>query len=68
MRRVEQLIDIARKLSQNTRYDENAGVPQDVFVQYLNNAQDSLVMEIQNLKTKYFFKTQIVDVVAGQEY
>ena len=67
MKRVEQIIDIARKLSQNTRYDSQSGVPQDVFVQYLNNAQDSLVMEVQNLKTKFFKKLLIVPVVAGQE-
>lgn len=67
MKRVEQLIDIARKLSQNTRYDSQSGVPQDVFVQYLNNAQDSLMMEVQNLKTKYFKKLVIVPVVAKQE-
>lgn len=67
MRRVELLIDTARKLSQNTRYDETAGVTQDIFVQFLNNAQDSLVMEIQNLKTKYFKKTDTVPIVPNQE-
>ena len=67
MRRVELLIDMARKLSQNTRYDSTSGVPQDVFVQFLNNAQDSLIMEVQNLKTKYFKKQSIVSVVNGQE-
>lgn len=67
MRRVELLIDTARKLSQNTRYDETSGVPQDIFVQFLNNAQDSLIMEVENLKTKYFKKQTVVDVVANQE-
>lgn len=67
MRRVELLIDTARKLSQNTRYDETSGVTQDIFVQFLNNAQDSLIMEVQNLKTKYFKKQVVVDVVANQE-
>lgn len=67
MRRVEQLIDIVRKLSQNTRYDETSGVPQDVFVQYLNNAQDSLIMEVQNVKTKYFKKQVVYDVVPNKE-
>jgi len=67
MRRVELLIDIARKLSQNTRYDSSSGVPQDIFVQFFNNAQDTLTMEVQNLKTKYFKEELIVNVVAGQE-
>ena len=67
MRRVEPLIDMIRKQSQNTRYDATSGVPQDVFVQFLNNAQDSLIMEVQNLKTKYFKKQTVLDVVPSQE-
>lgn len=67
MKRVELLIDMARKLSQNTRYDSTSGVPQDVFVQFLNNAQDSLAMEVANLKTKYFKKQTVVSVVPYQE-
>lgn len=67
MRRVELLIEMARKLSQNTRYDSTSGLPQEVFVQFLNNAQDSLVMEVENLKTKYFKKQVVVDVVPNQE-
>ncbi len=67
MRRVEEIIDMARKLSQNTSYSQSNGVPQDVFVQYLNNAQDALTMEVTNLKTKYFKKQTIVDVVPNQE-
>lgn len=67
MKRVELLIDMARKQSGNTRYDSTTGVPQDVFVQMLNNAQDSLIMEVTNLKEKYFKKQLIVDVVPNQE-
>lgn len=66
MKRVELLIDMARKLSKNTRYDSDSGVPQDVFVQYFNNAQDSLLKEVVNLKTKYLLKQLDVDVVPGQ--
>lgn len=67
MRTTEQLIIMARKLSRNERYDSNSGVPQDVFVQYLNNAQDTLIKEITNLKTKFFKKQLVIDVVANQE-
>lgn len=67
MKRVENLIEMARKLSMNTRYDADSGVPQDVFVQYFNNAQDALIKEVMNLKTKYFKKTVIVPIVSGQE-
>lgn len=67
MRNTEQIIQMARKLSRNERYDSTSGVPQDVFVQYLNNAQDTLIKEITNLKTKFFKKQLVVDVVANQE-
>jgi hypothetical protein len=67
MRRVEQLIDMARKLSGNTSYDANSGVPQDVFVQYFNNAQDSLMKEVVNLKTKFLLKQVTVPIVNNQE-
>lgn len=67
MKRVEQIIDMARKLSRNQRYDSNSGVQQDVFVQYLNNAQDALIKEISNLKCKFFKKQIVVDIVPNQE-
>lgn len=67
MRRLEQLITTARQLSGNTSYDTNSGVPQDVFVQFFNNAQDSLMKEVVNLKTKFLLKQEFVDVVSGQE-
>lgn len=67
MRRLEQLITIARQLSGNTSFDSNSGVPQEVFTQYANNAQDSLMKEVVNLKTKFLLKQKFVDVVANQE-
>lgn len=66
MKRVELLIDMARKQSGNSRYDSTSGVPQDVFVQYLNNAQDSLIMNVINSNGKYFKKEFIQDVVNSQ--
>lgn len=67
MKRLEQLIDMARQLSGNTSYDANSGVLQKVFVQYFNNAQDSLMKNVVNLKTKYFKTTLLVPVVSAQE-
>lgn len=68
MKRLEQLIDMARNLSGNTRYDDDSGVPQKVFVQYFNNAQDSLIKEVVNLKTKFLLKTSdVIPIVSGQE-
>lgn len=66
MQRLEQLITMARKLSGNSRYDDDSGVPQDVFVQHFNDAQDALTKNVVNLKTKFFKKTLEVPVVPGQ--
>jgi hypothetical protein len=68
MRRVEQLIDIARKQSGNARFDADSGVPQSVFVQYLKNAQDSLVREANNAKSKLFMTQVVQSVVSRQEF
>ena len=67
MKRLEQMIDMARKLSGNTSYGPGSGITQDVFVQYFNNAQDSLSKEVINLKTKFLKKFVNVPVVSGQE-
>ncbi len=68
MKRLEQLITIARELSGNTRYDTDSGVSQNVFVQYFNTAQDSLLKQVVNLKSKYLLKTSdAISVVSGQE-
>jgi len=67
MRYLELLIDRSRELSQNTRYDANSGVSQRVFTQFFQNAQDFIVREIINSKSKYFILPVVVPVVSGQE-
>lgn len=67
MRRLELLIDVARELTQNTRYNATSGISQGLFVEYFNNASQSLSREITNAKSKWFLKEKIVDIVSGQE-
>lgn len=67
MRYLEQLIERARELSQNTRYDANSGVSQKMFVQYFQNAQDFLCREVITQKSKYLLKKTVVPVVNAQE-
>jgi len=67
LERVERLIDEARVLSQNQKYDADSGLSQDVFVRYFKNAQDAIVREIVNTKSKYLLKEKIYDTVANQE-
>lgn len=67
MRYLEQLIERARELSQNTRYDANSGVSQKMFVQYFQNAQDFICREVVTQKSKYLLKKTTVPVVSNQE-
>lgn len=67
MRRLEILIDLAREFTQNTRYNETSGISQKVFVEYFNNASNSLNREITNAKSKWFLKEKLMDIVSGQE-
>lgn len=67
MRYLEQLIDRARELSQNTRYDANSGISQKTFVQFFQNAQDFVMREVVNSKSKYFLHPLIVPIVGGQQ-
>lgn len=67
MKRLELLIELARAQSQNVRFDSDSGIPQKIFVQYFQNAQDSLLKEVMNAKTKFWLKEKIYNVVSGQE-
>ncbi len=66
MKTVEQLIEASREETGNTRYDSNSGLSQKLFVRKLQNAQNSLVISINNAHAKYFKKSTIVPVVNGQ--
>lgn len=67
MRRLELLIEEARVLSSNTIYDSDSGVLQNTFVRYFKNAQDAIVKEAVNLKSKQFLKEKLISSVNAQE-
>jgi hypothetical protein len=67
MERLELMIDEARTLSQNEKYDADSGVSQQVFVRYFKNAQDAIVREIVNTKSKFLLKDILYTSVNGQE-
>lgn len=67
MRYLEQLIDEARSLSGNQRYDADSGVSQRTFRQFFQNAQDFIVREVVLSKCKYFQESESVTVVPSQE-
>lgn len=67
MRRLELLIEEARDLSQNSKYDADSGISQNVFVRFFKNAQDVIVREIINSKSKYLLNEKIYSTVGSQE-
>src|SRR5574343_271839 len=67
MRWLELLIEEARALSQNTRYDSDSGVSQDIFVRYFKNAQDFIQRQVISSKSKYFRKSKTFSSVNSQE-
>jgi hypothetical protein len=67
LRRLELLITEARKQSQNIRYDADSGLSQSTFVQYFQNAHDTIMREAVNTKGKFLLKDKLMPVVYGQE-
>jgi hypothetical protein len=67
MKRLELLIEEARELSGNERYDADSGISQAVFVRYFKNAQDSLQKALAIAKTKLLLVEKTIPVVNSQE-
>lgn len=67
MKRLELLIEEARELSGNQRYDSDSGISQAVFVRYFKNAQDTLQKAIAVAKSKLLLTEEEITIVAGQE-
>lgn len=68
MKYLELLIEEARELSGNQRYDANSGVSQAIFVRYFKNAQDALQKAIAIAKSKLLLVESIIPVVNQQEF
>lgn len=67
MRRIELLINQARRDSDNVDFSENRGIPDESFVQWANDAQDKLQSRIISVHSDLFAAEKIVPVVSGQE-
>ena len=67
MKRLELLIEEARELTGNTRYDADSGISQAIFVRFFKNAQDALQKGIANAKSKLLMVDTTATVVSGQE-
>lgn len=67
MRRLELLIEQARRESLNKEYSTTVGIPQEDFVSWADEASQRIFSEAEKQHPKYFLAEKIIDVVANQE-
>lgn len=67
MRSLARLITQSRRSTENLDFSEDAGIQDDEFIQYFNDAQDELLGMIHNSFPSMYQKEKIYDVVANQE-
>jgi hypothetical protein len=66
MRRVEQLIAQSRRATENQEFTESAGVQDEEFIQYLNDAQEDIQTIIQGTFPNIMLKEEIGSLISGQ--
>lgn len=67
MRRVELLLEQSRRSTENVEFSDDSGIPDNEFIQYLNDGQDEIQGIIQNQFPDVFQRETTIDIVAGQE-
>lgn len=67
MRKFDHQVILVRQRTKNTDYDANHGIPQQVFVELGNMAQDHLQTLIANVFSQLFITTSEISVVGSQE-
>lgn len=66
MRRIELLVQECRRQTENEEFTESTGIPDNEFIQYLNDAQEQLQSDIIRNHENIFIKQATFDVVQGQ--
>ncbi len=69
MRKVSELIAQARNLTQNLDYSATSGITDEVFLEFINDAQDRAQVLISNANSpaKPFVREDLISMVSGQE-
>lgn len=66
MRALSLLITQARRGTENTDFTNEAGIKDEEFIQYANDAQDRIFSLIQELRPALYLREKELDVVSGQ--
>ena len=67
MRRIELLIEQARRDSDNTDYSDSTGLQDEDFCEWASNAQERLQSIISAVNAPLFQETELINSVASQE-
>lgn len=67
MNRLDRLISISRKITQNEDFSDTTGISDDEFIQHLNDAQDRIVSKINTMHPKIFVKQKTLTNTANNE-
>ena len=67
MRRIELLIEQARRDSDNTDYSDSTGLQDEDFCEWASNAQEQLQSLISAVNAPLFQETKLINSVAAQE-
>lgn len=67
MRRVERIIERARRETENEEFGDSYGISDEECLDYINDAQDRVYSEIVKTHSKFFLKEYIANVVSGAE-
>ena len=67
MRKFDHLVTVVRQRTRNTDYTSTSGIPQSLFVELGNEAQEHLQTSISNINSQLFIESASVSIVANQE-
>jgi hypothetical protein len=67
VRRIDHLITLARMRTRSTDYSATRGIPQELFLEWANDAQDHLQSIIASVYSSLFRTEAIISLVGSQE-
>lgn len=67
MRRIDLLVNQARRATENLSFTDDTGISDEEFLQYLNDGQERIQSKILSVHPSFFQEEKVYYIVAGQE-
>ena len=67
MRKLETLIALSRRITENQEYTDTAGIQDDEFIQFFNDAQEEIHALINQNWPHVLMGSKTIDLVTNQE-